>query len=128
MAEPIDSILAPLVEAEGLYDDSIEIATQIDLSSLYAWASDATRILNTTSADELRRSGMKTIVDEYLNVPSPRSLVEEVFKVTMEAQGKLLRFSYDLKMFFEGGTDEQELEQSRQSLLSSLSAIMPITS
>ncbi|MHA2303057.1 MAG: hypothetical protein ACXACD_19085 [Candidatus Thorarchaeota archaeon] len=128
MATQVDSVLAPLNEVEGLSDASTEMATQIDLSSLFTWASDATGILNTTSPEELRRNGIKTIVDEYLQVPSPRSLVEEVSKITMEAQGKLLRFSHALKMYFEGGTDEQELEDSKQSFLSSLSTVMQVTS
>jgi hypothetical protein len=100
-----------------------EVAESNALSEINLWANNAIRILKTKSPDELHRSGMKTIVDEYRSTPAPKLLDRDTSSKVMEAQAKLLHFFFTLKRYLDYGLDESKYEYSRQSFLTALSAV-----
>jgi hypothetical protein len=126
MTSQADSVLTPPRKDKNLSKiDNVyrEVAERNALSEINLWANNAAWILNTKSPDELHRSGMKTIVDEYRDTPAPKLLGRDTFPKMMEAQAKLLHFFFTLKRYLDYEIDEPKYEHSRQSFLTALSSV-----
>jgi hypothetical protein len=89
------------------------------------WATNTQVMLGTGTAEELFRSSMRTIFEEYLGVPIlSRFTGADMQARAMEAQARLLRFNRNLRLYLDGEISEEVYDRSKQALLESLEGVL----